>query len=323
MPLNSQKFLIRAARSVNARFVFWLQDVDCLAVYFVLQRKSKFLAWAGHAYFKRLEKILLTESDAIICISRGFVETIWSWSVEGPNVHLLENWAPLDEVRPLPKKNAWAIEQGVADDFCFVYSGTLGMKHRPELLLELARHLERNQNGKLLVVAAGVGAEWLHEKANGVSSDVLKMLPFQPCDRISEVLSSADVLITLLDSDAGEFTGPSKTLSYLCAGRAQIIAAPATNEAARVVKRAEAGTVVSSDSPIEFLEAAKLYLKDRKLCVECGRNGRAYAERTFNIDRIIDRILSILSPNLAGTTDRKGNSRTLDVISSIDSTGTL
>ncbi len=323
MPLNGQEILMRAAHSANARFVFWLQDVYCLAAYFVLQRKSKLLAWAGHAYFKRLEKRLLKQSDAVICISQGFVETIRAWGVEGPNVHLLENWAPLDEVKPLPKDNAWANEQRVANEFCFVYSGTLGMKHRPELLLELARYLERNHSGKLIVVAAGAGAEWLHENANAVSSDILKTLPFQPYDRISEVLSSADVLITLLDSDAGDFAVPSKTLSYLCAGRAQIVAAPTTNEAARAVKRAEAGTVVSPDDPNEFLEAAKLYLKDRMLCMECGRNGRAYAERTFNIGRITDRILSIVAPNLAGTADWKRNSRTLDANSSIDFTGTL
>ena len=280
----------------------------------MLQRKAKALSWAGEAYFKRLEKKLLKQSDAVICISQGFVETIQAWGVEGSNVHLIENWAPLDEVKPLLKDNAWATEQAVEDEFCFLYSGTLGMKHRPELLLELARYLEKHKNGKLIVVAAGAGADWLRENADGVNTDILKILPFQPYERISEVLSSADVLITLLDSDAGDFSVPSKALSYLCAGRAQIIAAPLANEAARTVRRAEAGTVVSPDRPSEFIEAAERFLKDRNLCVERGRNGRAYAERTFDIDRITDRFLSILAPAPMDAAELKSSHRALDTI---------
>jgi glycosyltransferase involved in cell wall biosynthesis len=301
MPLNAQAILLKAARRCNARFVFWLQDVYSLAAGFVLQRKAKLVAWAGEAYFRRLEKKLLKESDAVICISDGFAETIAAWGIDGPNVHVMENWAPVDEVRPTAKQNPWAVEHRVADNFCFVYSGTLGMKHRPELLLELAKHLEANKSGKLVVVAGGTGADWLAANAREVSPEILKLLPFQPYDRISEVFGSADVLITLLDSDAGSFAVPSKTLAYLCAGRASIIAAPATNEAARVVERANAGIVVSPDAPNGLIEAAERFLRDRKYCAESGRNGRAYADRTFAIDAIADRFLAVFAPGSAET----------------------
>jgi colanic acid biosynthesis glycosyl transferase WcaI len=306
MPLNAQAILLKAAHRYNARFIFWLQDVYSLAAKFVLQRKAKLLALAGEAYFRQLEKRLLKSSDEVICISDGFAETIRAWGIDGPNVHVMENWAPLDEVQPREKQNPWAVEQGVADDFCFVYSGTLGAKHRPELLLELAKHLDANKSGKLVVVAGGAGADWLAANSKDVSPDVLKLLPFQPYDRVSEVFGSADALITLLDSDAGSFAVPSKTLAYLCAGRASIIAAPSTNEAARVVERAKAGIVVSPDAPSGLIDAAQRFLNDRKHCADCGRNGRAYAERAFAINAIADRFLSILAPDSAAVTAADG-----------------
>ncbi len=296
MPLDAQAILLRATRDHQARFVFWLQDVYSIAAQFVLKRKARLLSWAGGAYFERLEKKLLRESDAVVCIAPTFAEFLTGWGISGPNVHVIENWAPLDEVRPLPKNNAWAMEQGVADDFCFVYSGTLGMKHRPELLLALAQYLEENKSGKLVVVAGGAGADWLAENSNRVSPSVLKLLPFQPYERVPEVFGSADVLITLLDSEAGAFAVPSKTLSYLCAGRALIIAASPTNEAACVVQRAGAGVVVSPDNPGDLLKAAKRFLMDKEFCEDCGRNGRAYAERTFAIDAIANKFLSVLAP---------------------------
>lgn len=297
MPLDAQAILLRATHDDDARFIFWLQDVYSVAVRFVLKKRARLLSWAVGAHYELLEKKLLHESDAIVCIAPGFAEFLQDWGISGPKVHVIENWAPLDEVRPLPRNNAWAMEHGAASDFCFVYSGTLGMKHKPELLLELARYLEANKSGKLIVVAGGAGANWLAKNANGINPSFLKLLPFQPYERVAEVFGSADVLITLLDSEAGSFAVPSKALSYLCSARALIIAAPSTNEAARVVQRAKAGIVVSPDDPSELLAAAKQLLMDKAFCEECGRNARAYAERSFVINVIANRFLSILAPD--------------------------
>ncbi len=308
MPLDAQNLLQKAARAKKARFVFWLQDVYSVAAKFVLQKKARLLASLGGAYFERLEKKLLQRSDAIVCIAPGFADFVERWGVPQEKIAVIQNWAPLDEVVPLPRDNAWARENGVADKFCFMYSGTLGMKHRPELLLALAKRLEATGNARLIVIAGGAGADWLAAHQNEVRSDVLTLLPFQPYERIAEVLASADVLITLLDSEAGAFAVPSKTLSYLCAGRALLVAAPAENEAARVVERADAGLVVSPDDPAELIAAAERLIADPALVSRYGRNGRAYAEAHFSIQAIADRFLSVLgaSASAAGVSaDRR------------------
>ena len=295
MPLDGQKILQKAAHRQGARFVFWLQDVYSVAAKFVLRKKSKLLGWAGGIYFEGLEKKLMRRSDAIVCIAPGFAEFLQKWGISGPKVSIIENWAPLDEVVPVSRNNAWAREQGVADRFCFMYSGTLGMKHRPELLLALAKHLQARGDARLIVIAGGAGADWLAQKAHEVSPDVLTLLPFQPYERLSEVMGSADVLITLLDSEAGAFAVPSKTLSYLCSGRALIVAAPADNEAARVVERADAGLVVSPDDERAIIEAGERFLTEPSLCTAYGRNARRYAERTFSIDEIAAHFLSVFA----------------------------
>lgn len=299
MPLDAQKILQQTAKRHEARFVFWLQDVYSVAAKFVLARKSKLLASIGGLYFEQLEKRLLRSSDAIVCIAPGFAELLADWGIKGPNVHVIENWAPLDEVVPTPRENGWASEAGLVDKFSFMYSGTLGMKHRPELLLALAKHLEKGNRARLTVIAGGAGADWLKSRAHEVSPDVLRLLPFQPYERLSQVLGAADVLITLLDSEAGAFAVPSKTLSYLCAGRAQIVAAPAQNEAAQVVMRARAGILVSSDHESEVIAAAERYVGNPHLCAEHGSNARAYAERTFAISQIAAKFLAIFDPQVS------------------------
>jgi glycosyltransferase involved in cell wall biosynthesis len=127
-----------------------------------------------------------------------------------------------------------------------------------------------------------------------VSPEFLTVLPFQPYERISEVMASADVLITLLDSEAKTFAVPSKTLAYLCAARALIVAAPDANEAARVVEQAEAGLVVSPDHSAGIIAAAERFLTDRALCAQCATNARRYAEKHFSIDSIAARFVAVL-----------------------------
>ena len=294
MPLDGQKILLRATKKQNAKFIYWLQDVYSMAVRFVLARRQKILADIGGAYYESMEKKLLQQSDSVVCISDSFVDYVKHWGIQENKIHLIENWSPLDEITPMSKDNAWARENGVADKFCFMYSGTLGMKHRPELLLELAKHLDATREAILIVNAAGAGADWLREQTKSLSRDAFRLQPFQPYERLSEVIATADVLIALLDSDAGKFAVPSKTLTYLCAARPILMAAPNVNQAAKVIRNAKAGLVVSPDSPEEFVAAAKAFMNQPDERAAYAQYGRAYAERHFNIGFIADRFLNLI-----------------------------
>ncbi len=294
-PLDSQKIMQQAAKRATAKFFFWQQDIYCLAVRYVIRKKLRLLSHTAGAYYEMLEKKLLKKSDGVICIAPEFAKLVTDWGVEPSRVFTIENWAALDDVSPMNKDNEWSRAHGVDRKFCFIYSGTLGMKHRPELLLALARYLETVDNACLIVVAGGAGADWLRENAQAVRKDVLTLLPFQPYKKISEVMGASDVLIALLDSEASTFAVPSKILCYFCAGRPLILAAPRDNHAAAVVERAGAGMVISPDGSEELLNAAKSLLENAELRAQYAGNARAYADRSFNIASIADRFLDLFS----------------------------
>jgi glycosyltransferase involved in cell wall biosynthesis len=102
------------------------------------------------------------------------------------------------------------------------------------------------------------------------------------------VLASADVLVATIEADASNFAVPSKVLSYLCARRPILLCAPRTNLAARIVERANAGFVVEPGDVSGFLTAASALRRDARLRTEMGNNGREYAERTFDLEKITD-----------------------------------
>jgi len=300
MPLDGQKILMQASQQSNAKFIFWLQDVLSIGIEFVLRKKHVPLAMLAGKMYARMEKTLLCKSDAVVCIAPEFREMLDSDGVDARKTFVIENWAPLDEIRPMPHDTAWLREHRISGKFCFMYSGTLGMKHKPELLLELAKRFEARGDVVTVVVAQGAGADWLQNNAH-VRPGSLLVVPFQPYERVSEVLGSADVLITLLDRDCGAFAVPSKTLAHLCARRPLLVAAPKSNLASKIVRRASAGEVVEPDDTQGFLSAAVALFENEPLRKMYASHARAYAERTFAITNIGQHFLEVIDFVLHGS----------------------
>jgi colanic acid biosynthesis glycosyl transferase WcaI len=290
-PLVVQVALLRGSRSSGAGFVFWLQDVISAAARRVLGRRSRLVGVAAESLVTPLEGRLLRRSDAVVAISEDFLPQLRRWRVPDERVAVIENWAPLAEIPVRPRDNDWAREHGLVGRTVFLYHGTLGFKHDPSLLLELARWAQGCES-TVVVVSEGPGIDWLAE--HGRDEPALLLLPYQPYERVPDVLGSGDVLVALLEPDAGAFSVPSKILPYHCAGRAILASLPAGNLAARMIERSGAGDVVAPGDPAGFVAAAERLRADLARREELGRRARAYAETTFDLDRITDRFEEIL-----------------------------
>lgn len=281
-PLIVQRALLRATHAAGARFVFWQQDVISAAARRVAGRAAGRLA-------ELLERRLLRRSDQVVVISEDFLPLLRRWGVDEARVAVIENWAPLDELPVVPRANAWSTEHGLDGRFVLLYSGALGVKHDPSLLLALARWADE-QDALVVVVSEGPGVDWLAAQ----DAPALRLLPYQPYERLPEVLGSADVLVAVLEPSAAGFSVPSKVLTYLCAGRPLLVSVDDGNLAARVVERSGGGVVVLPSERAALVAAAAALLEDEGRREELGRSGRAYAEAAFDIDAITGRFEAVL-----------------------------
>ena len=194
----------------------------------------------------------------------------------------------------LPKDNKWSRAHGLADRLCLLYSGTLAMKHNPELLLGIAERFRDRDDVRVVVISEGRGADWLRQMKQEKSLENLLVLDFQPFEQFPSVLASADVLVSILEPDAGVFSVPSKVLTYLCAGRPVLLAVPSENLAARIVVGNEAGRLASPSDVPGFSDAAASLLADEPLRARLGQNARRYAESHFDIEAIANRFDEII-----------------------------
>jgi colanic acid biosynthesis glycosyl transferase WcaI len=296
-PSVPQYGLARWCSRRGVRLVSWIQDIYGLATYRLLSRKLPGIGHAAGRFFIALDKSSARRSDAIVVITSDFTDMLTAWGVDASRIHVIHNWAPLESLPLRPCENAWASQHGLGSGVRFIYSGTLAMKHNPALLLELARLLDRDRTGELLVVSEGAGVEWLADQASREGLSSLRCLGFQPFEALPDVMGSADVLVAILEPDAGVFSVPSKVLSYLCAGRPVLLAVPKENLAAKIVVECGAGPVVEPTDIRGFRTEAQHLIESPHLRERCGEEARQYAESNFDIQRIGDRFETILRGN--------------------------
>jgi glycosyltransferase involved in cell wall biosynthesis len=297
-PLDAQRMFLDHCEQAGIPFLFWVQDLIGQAAVRILRRKVPVVGGTIGKYYQSMENRLLERSRKVVVISEDFRPHLPA-GVMPENIHVVENWAVLDEISVKPRQNEWAAAQGASEGLTYVYSGTLGMKHNPELLVQMAKSLQSVPGAQVIVISGGAGLEFVAQRAQELNLGNLKTLPFQPFEQLENVLGTADVLMAILEPDAGVFSVPSKVLSYLCAGRALLLAVPPENLAARIVAGREAGIVVPPTDPDAFVRAGMELAQDADRREQMGRNARAYAEETFDIRRITDRFLEIFESALA------------------------
>jgi colanic acid biosynthesis glycosyl transferase WcaI len=301
-PLLSQLVVQSWARSVGTKFVFWVQDLLSLGMRDELRRRLGAPGRPLGEVAVALENRLLRRSDHLVAITPDFWDIFESVGVREDGFTVIENWAPLEDVPTSPRHNPWSAAHGLDDAFVFLYAGTLGIKHDPSMLAALAEMFRDDDHVRIVVAGRGPGAEWLEARRGERGLQNLLLLPFQPYDVLPQVLGSADVLVGMLEREAGIFSVPSKILTYHCAARPILAAVPSENLSARMIENVGSGLVVEPGDEAAFKKAARRLLEDAELRGDLSRRARAYAEATFDISAITDKFELVLKEAVGGWT---------------------
>lgn len=298
LPLDPLRLLAAGCKAADVRLTVWLQDVYSAAMKKILPARLPVLGNAVAQWYAWVERRALTGADRVVAITADFLPILQGWGIDRTRCAVIENWAPLDEITPLPQANAWSRAHGLAGKDVVLYSGTLGLKHNPDGIAALARSLANRPDAAMVVVSEGVGAERLAaaKAADPAGLANLVLLPFQAYADLPAVLATAAVLLAVIEPEAGIYSVPSKVLSYLCAGRAILLAVPAENLAARTVTAAKAGRVVPPGDTGALVAAALAMLDDADGRAAMAAAARAHAVASFAIEPITDRFIALWQP---------------------------
>lgn len=275
-------------------WVLWHQDVYASAAgSFAAQRGSSLVRVAARV-IGAVEAWCARRATHIVVIADAFRAVHAKWGTLDKTT-VITNWAPVDEIVPKERNNTWAAEHGIDSGLTLLYSGTLGLKHNPTLLVSLAARIqERGSAVRLVAVNEGPAVNVLRAEASARGVPIV-LLPFQPYQRLPEVLASGDVLVVLLEPDASAFSVPSKALSYLCAGRPIVGLLPQSNAAADLLERAGSAVFAPVEASIDAAASWVISVwADPDRLEALGAAARALAETEFSPDQTVARFEALL-----------------------------
>jgi glycosyltransferase involved in cell wall biosynthesis len=293
-PILVANFLERALHSRGIRYVHWTQDIHTLAIRQVLPKKFGVLGSLGANYLHGLEKNAINRADAAIVISDDFKTALGKLDITPKQTYTIPNWMPLDEMKPEAKVNPWSIRHSLDKTLNIMYVGTMSFKHDHQIFVELAKSFKDNPQVRVVVVGAGIAWDNLMAVKQEQKLDNLVLLGWQKYEEIAYVFAAGDILMSAIAPDASQYSVPSKVLSYLSVARPVLAAIPAHNLVRQLLHQHNMGLATEPEDIPGFIVAAKKLVASPELRETMSKNGRAYAEYTFDIRRIGDQFETIM-----------------------------
>ena len=255
-------------------FVYNLQDIfpDSLAGT-DLAKKGGLLWKIGRV----IENFSYRNADKIIVISEDFKKNIMAKGVPEEKIEVIYNWVDETAVVDIPRSENKLFDKYELDrsKFYITYNGNIGLTQNMDMLLEVAKALEANEDIQFVLV--GNGAYLENVKRIIAERDVqnVTMLPFQPYEDISHVFSLGDVSLVISKPGVGANSVPSKTWSIMSASR-PILANFDENELKTIIENNQCGIFTKAGDKVAFTEAILKLYGDRDLCKVMGKNGRKF-----------------------------------------------
>lgn len=255
-------------------FVYNLQDIfpDSMAGT-DLAKKGGLLWKIGRV----IENFTYRNADKIIVISEDFKKNIMTKGVPEEKIVVVYNWVDEQAVVDVPREENKLFDKYGLDrsKFYITYNGNIGLTQNMDMLLEVAKALEANEDIQLVLVGNGAYLEQVQQIIKDRNIGNVILLPFQPYEDISHVFSLGDVSLVISKPGVGANSVPSKTWSIMSASR-PVLANFDENELKSIIEKNNCGFFTKAGDKVAFTDAILKLYKNRELCHEMGKNGRQF-----------------------------------------------
>lgn len=224
-----------------------------------------------------IENITYKYSDKIIVISEDFKRNIMAKGVPEEKIVVIYNWVDEEAVKAVSREENLLFDRYNLnrDKFYVTYCGNIGLTQNIQMLVEVAKSLESNEDIQFVLIGEGAYKAELEKIIKERNISNITLLPFQPYEEISHVFSLGDVGLVISKPGVGENSVPSKTWSILSASR-PVLANFDENELKTIVDTHKCGIFTAAGDKVAFTDAILKLYNDRQLCEELGRNGREF-----------------------------------------------
>jgi colanic acid biosynthesis glycosyl transferase WcaI len=223
-----------------------------------------------------LERASYKRSDAVVLLSEDLRRNI-SQKVSPATraiLHVIPNFVDTAAITPGQRMTSYRRELGIDNRLVVMYAGNVGFSQSLGMMIAAARQLP---DIAFVINGDGAARQSLQDHATGISN--IYFAPYQPIERLSEVLATGDIHVVPLRAGLASVSVPSKSYSILAASRPVLAAIDEGSEIPRILAESGAGLSVPPDNENAFIEALRSLSIDQNLRDRMGVNGRVWVEQ--------------------------------------------
>jgi colanic acid biosynthesis glycosyl transferase WcaI len=236
-----------------------------------------------------LENFAYRTAHTISVIADGFVDNLEGKGVPSEKITCIPNWVDTNFIRPLPMEdNAFRREFGLEGKFVALYAGNIALTQGLETVVEAARKLTDLPDIVFVIVGEEGALVQLQEHCDACGATNVKLLPFQPRERLPEMLAAANVGLIVQRSHVVSFNMPSKTQVLLASGRAVVASVPSTGSAAKAIEKSHGGVVVEPENPQALADTIAHLYANPDLADAYGKQGRQFALERYSFEQALN-----------------------------------
>lgn len=250
---------------------------------------------------RRVQGAALRRAQTIITLSDGMARTLRGQAGRDVPVHVIPNWADVERLRPVPRHlNTFAIEHGLTDRLCVMYSGNLGGSHELSTLIEAARILRADERIAFAIVGDGLGRATIEAELRRDPLANVHLLPRQPWSSFKVSLAAGDVAVVTQKPGTEDLSFPSKTYSALAVGSALCAVSTRGSDLAQLATSGDCGFSVLPGDATSLAAELRTLADDRARLQRWQTNARRLAESRFSFDVARRQLASCLAPCIDG-----------------------
>jgi colanic acid biosynthesis glycosyl transferase WcaI len=269
----------------NCPVILNLQDILPEAAIHVGLLKNKLLI----KLFTHLEKFAYRSATKISVIADGFVENLLNKGVPSHKIVQIPNWVDVNFIRPLSKENNQFREiHNLKDKFVVLYSGNIALTQGLETVIKAAAILRDIPEIVFAIAGEAKGLQRLQQECLNYGADNVLLLPFQPREKLPQMLAAADVGLVVQKKNVISFNMPSKIQVLLASGRALIASVPDNGTAARAIRQSGGGFVVPPEDPQALANAILELYKNPDKVNNLGYKSRQYAVEQYAFEQALN-----------------------------------
>ena len=272
----------------GAQLVNWMQDI-----FPEVAAHSKIGGGLGRLIFRALVPVRnwsIRLAQRSVAIGEGMRARLRDLGVADDRIRVISNWADGQVIKASDQGAvARRVEWGWDGKMVVAYSGNFGRVHAAETILEAMERISRRRNADglpdILFAFIGGGAQRAYLKAECARRGLtnVEFRPYEPQERLSVLLSSADVHLVTLRPEYEGLVVPSKVYGILAAARPVLFVGARDGEVARLVDRFGCGVAVAAGDGGRLADAILGLAADRGLRETLGGAARRAFDASYTL----------------------------------------